>query len=244
MTFAELDGQGAPKAIGVVFSKAALDELPVEPVNRRCAERKPGIAPAKCQHTHEHVLPLPDVVARRRDIPFKWVLLNWQPVGHIPPGIYSVPHFDIHYMMAPIDEIFAIEPGECGPEFVRCDQFATGRKPLPKNYMHPDFTDVEAVVPAMGNHLVDLTGAEVNKQPFTLSWIYGIYDGKVIFYEQMVAREYLLSKPDGCTPIKSPKAVAVAGFYPRSSCVRLNPVSGEYVASMEDFTYRTASAPE
>jgi len=31
----------------------------------------------------------------------------------------------------------------------------------------------------MGNHLLDLTGPEFNKQPFTRTWIYGAYDGKV-----------------------------------------------------------------
>jgi hypothetical protein len=189
-------------------------------------------------------MPLPDAVARRGDIPFKWVLLNWNPSGHIPPGVYDVPHFDVHFEMAPIADVFAIEPGPCGPEFVRCDQFETARKPLPPNYMPPDYRDVEAVVPAMGNHLIDTTGPEFQKQPFTRSWIYGIYDGKVIFYEAMVAHAYLLTKPNGCLPIKAPKAVAVAGYYPSEYCVRHNAAAGEYTVSMEKFGRREASPPE
>jgi len=243
-SYAEFDSRGAPTAIGVALSAAALDGLPAGSDGHHCAERTNEGPASKCQHTFEHVIPLPDAVARRAEIPFKWVLLNWNPAGHIPPGIYDVPHFDVHFVMASIAEIFAIEPGPCGPEFVRCDQFQIAKKPLPPNYLHADYKDVEAVVPAMGNHLIDLTGPEFGKQPFARSWIYGVYDGKVIFYEEMVTRAHLLSKPNACTPIKSPKAVEVSGFYPTISCIRNNPASGEHTVSMEGFVYRDASAPD
>jgi len=243
-SYAEFDSRGAPTAIGVALSAAALDGLPAGSDGHHCAERTNEGPASKCQHTFEHVIPFPDAVARRAEIPFKWVLLNWNPAGHIPPGIYDVPHFDVHFVMASIAEIFAIEPGPCGPEFVRCDQFQIAKKPLPPNYLHADYKDVEAVVPAMGNHLIDLTGPEFGKQPFARSWIYGVYDGKVIFYEEMVTRAHLLSKPNACTPIKSPKAVEVSGFYPTISCIRNNPASGEHTVSMEGFVYRDASAPD
>ncbi len=60
----------------------------------------------------------------------------------------------------------------------------------------------------------------------------------------MVARAYMLTKPDGCLPIKSPRAVAVTGYYPTQYCVRHNATTGEYSVSMEKFTRREASAPE
>jgi hypothetical protein len=246
-SYAETDGAGAPTAIGVAFSATALDGLSMDSDMHRCHGRThEGHVDARthCMQMQEHVIPLPDSVARRADVPFKWVLLNWNPRGHIPPGIYDVPHFDIHFEMAPIADIFAIEPGPCGPERVRCDQFAIAKKPLPANYIHADFKDVDAVVPAMGNHLIDVTGPEFNKQPFTRSFIYGVYDGKVIFYEQMVTRAYMLGNPQGCEPIKSPRAVAESGFYPTVSCVRRDAKSGEVTVSMERFVHRSASAPE
>ncbi len=245
--YAEFDRQGTPTAIGIVWSSSALEGLPGGSDQHRCAGRTKdgGIdANTKCQHTHEYVLPLPDAAARRSDIPFKWVLLNWNPEGHIPPGIYDVAHFDVHFEMGPIADTFAIEPGPCGPEYVRCDQFQVARKPVPPNYLPADYADVEAVVPAMGNHLIDTTGPEFRKQPFARSWIYGAYDGKIIFYEAMVARAYLLGKPDACMPIKAPKAVAAAGFYPTEYCVRHDAKTGEYSVSMEKFARREASAPE
>lgn len=244
-TYAEFERDGRPKAIGVAWSAGAFDGLPDGSDMHHCAapDGATGQQP-KCIPTFEHVLPLPDAVARRADVPFKWVLLNWNPHGHIPPGVYDVPHFDVHFEMVPIAEIFAIESGTCGPEGVRCDQFAIGKKPVPSNYVPADFRDVDAVVPAMGNHLIDLTGPEFAKQPFTHSFIYGVYDGKVIFYEQMVSRAFLLGKPDGCTPIKSPRAVAVSGYYPTLTCQRHDARTGESMASLEHFVHREASAPE
>jgi hypothetical protein len=126
---------------------------------------------------------------------------------------------------------------------MRCDQFATAKKPVPANYIHPDFRDVDGVVPAMGNHLIDLTGPEFHKQPFTRSWIFGAYGGRIIFYEEMVAHRTLLEKPRSCSPIKTPRAVATAGFYPTVSCLRHHAPAGETTVSMERFAFRPASAP-
>jgi hypothetical protein len=246
-TYAEFDAGGAPRALGIAFSAQALDGLPAGGSDRHhCFDRnKDGVVdPAtECLQAYELVLPLPDEVARRADIPFKWVLLNWNPHGHIPPGIYDSPHFDVHFYIDTIADVFAIESGPCGPEFVRCDQFETARKPVPANYMHPDYKDVEAVAPAMGNHLVDLTGPEFNKQPFTRTWIYGTYGGKVTFYEEMVTRAFLLSRPSTCFPIKTPPAVELGGFYPTASCLRHDARTGEYTVSMERFVLRQAAPP-
>ena len=246
-SYAGFDASGGPRAIGIAFSAQALDGLPAGGSDRHhCFDRdKDGVVdPAtECLSQYEVVIPLPDAVARRSDIPFKWVLLNWNPHGHIPPGIYDTPHFDVHFYIDAIANVFAIASGPCGPEFIRCDQFEVARKPLPANYMHPDFKDVEAAVPAMGNHLVDLTGPEFNKQPFTRTWVFGAYDGKVTFYEEMVTRAFLLSKPSICFPIKSPPAVGLRGFYPTASCLRHDARTGEYTVSVEGFAFREAQAP-
>jgi hypothetical protein len=245
-TYAEVDDMGRPLAIGVALSEPSLDGLPAASDMHHCVGRAhDGAAgPAtRCEQTVEHVLALPDAVARRADVPFKWVLLNWNHQGHIPPGIYDRPHFDVHFEMVPVAEVFAIEPGNCGPESVRCDQFAIGKKAVPVDYVHPDFKDVDAVVPAMGNHLIDLTGDEFQQRPFTRSFIYGVYDGRVIFYEQMVTRAFLLSRPDDCAPIKLPRAYAVAGYYPTVTCTRHDRRSGTYSISLEKFVLREARAP-
>jgi hypothetical protein len=80
-------------------------------------------------------------------------------------------------------------------------------------------------------------------EKFKRHWIYGAYDGRVIFYEEMVDRGYMLSKPDACFPIQSPDAVALTGYYPTRSCIRYTPGKDEYTVSMEDFVLRQASPP-
>jgi hypothetical protein len=143
--------------------------------------------------------------------------------------------------MTPIADALAIHAGPCGPELVDCDAFAAAKQPLPTGMMHPAFSDVDAVAPAMGNHLIDLGGPEFNGDRFTRSWIYGVYGGRVTFYEEMVTLAYLETKPDACTEIKSPPTVAVAGFYPTQRCVRYEPGTNSYDVSLEGFVYRAAS---
>jgi hypothetical protein len=241
-SFAELQADGTPRVIGVLLSAEALASLPAELSDgHHCVDRNGDGTierPAECAGSHEFVIPLPDAVSQRDDVPFKWVLLNWNPHGHIPVGIYDVPHFDVHFYMRPIAEIFAIHDGTCGPEFVNCDAFGVAKTPLPPNLMAADYRDVDAVVPAMGNHFIDVSGPEFNNQPFRRSWIYGVYAGRVTFYEEMVTLETLLSKPDDCVAIKSPPAVAVAGWYPTQRCVRFEPDSNAYTVSMEAFVKR------
>jgi len=133
-SYAEFDASGAPKVIGVAFSAGALEALPTAPSDgHRCfdANRNGVIDLAtECAAWHERVLPVPSEASRRADVPFKWALLNWNPHGHMPPDVFDKPHFDVHFYIEPIENIFAIARGPCGPEFVRCDQFALARKPV------------------------------------------------------------------------------------------------------------------
>jgi hypothetical protein len=243
-SFTTWNDTGVPTAVGIRVSAEALASLPTEPSDHHHCVDKNGdgvIAHAtECAETHEYVVPLPEAASQRDDMPFKWVLLNWNLHGHGPPGIYDVPHFDVHFMMAPIADIFAIRAGPCGPELVNCDDFATAKIPLSDGLMHPDFVDVDAVAPAMGNHLIDLSGAEFNGEPFTRSWIFGMYGGRVTFYEEMVSRAYLQTQPDSCQAIKTPPAVEVSGNYPTQWCIRYDAAANDYVISMEQFEYRAA----
>ncbi len=245
-TYARVDESGRPLEIGVSITGDALMSPPTEPTDGlRCFDQNGDgdiEESSECMLSHERVLPLPDAVSRRSDMPFKWVLLHWNLMGHEPHGIYSVPHYDIHYMIEPVERVYAIAAGTCG-EGVRCDAYARAKKPLPEGYMHPDFQDVDAVVAAMGNHLIDLSSHEFHGSPFTRTWIYGVYDGRVTFYEEMVTKEFLLTKPSECFPIKSPPAVGLSGFYPTHSCVRYDAPNDAYTVSLEGFAWREKTAP-
>jgi hypothetical protein len=247
-TYAEINKDGTPDVIGIEYSAAALEGLPsAHSDEHHCFDRDSdaSIDPMmECLATHETVMPLPDAVAASPKMPFKWVMFNWNPAGHIPPGIYDVPHFDVHFYIDSIENVFALKDGPCGPEYIRCDQFERARKPLPANYMPPDYQNVDAVAPAMGNHLIDVTGPEFNGEKWTRNFIFGAYDGEVTFYEEMVTRAYMLTRPDTCHPIKSPPAVGLAGYYPTLSCVRYDTATDTYTVSLEGFEYRESSAPE
>ena len=243
-SYASFDESGSPTAIGIRFSSSALESLPAAMSDgHHCFDRNGNgtiESDAECLMTHERVVPLPSSASTRADIPFKWVLLNWNPMGHVPPGIYDSPHFDIHFMIEPIENIFAIESGGCGPEFVRCDQFERGRAAVPAGYVPADFQNFDAIVPAMGNHLLDVTSPELHGEPFTRTWILGAYDGRITFYEEMITLDYLKSRPDTCFAVKQPEAVEVAGYYPTESCTRYDASGDAYAVSMESFVYREA----
>lgn len=244
VSYASFDPSGTPTAIGISIHARALDTMPAAMSDgHHCFDRNTDGTvdmDTECIATHERVMPLPSSAAARSDIPFKWVLLNWNPMGHVPPGIYDSPHFDIHFMIEPIESIFAIESGSCGPEFVRCDQFEIGRKAVPADYVNADFQNFDAVVPGMGNHLIDTTSPELHGEPFTRTFIFGAYDGRITFYEEMVTSAYLKTRPDTCFAIKEPTAVEVAGFYPTQSCMRYDATGDTYNVSLESFVHRKA----
>ena len=244
-TYAAYTADGTPAAVGVRISSQAMASLPMTMSDaHHCYDRDGNGSieqDAECIMTHERIIPLPSSASARADVPFKWVLFNWNPMGHHPPGIYDAPHFDIHFMIEPIENILAIESGPCGPEFVRCDHFELARKDVPADYLAADYQNFDAIVPAMGNHLIDVTSPELHGTPFTRTWMYGAYDGRITFYEEMVTKAYLESRPDTCFAIKTPKAVEVAGYYPTQSCTRYEEDQDAYTVSMETFVRREAT---
>ncbi|MGH8662238.1 MAG: hypothetical protein ACREUB_10830 [Burkholderiales bacterium] len=56
----------------------------------------------------------------------------------------------------------------------------------------------------MGNHLIDPTSPEFKGKKFTRSWIYGVYGGRVTFYEEMVTsmEGFVLREASAPEPIK------------------------------------------
>jgi hypothetical protein len=92
-SYADLDNAGVPRAIGVVFSADALDALPTALSDgHHCFDaNNDGVVDlaTECSMWHERVLPVPSEASRRLDVPFKWALLNWNPGGHIPPGVFD-----------------------------------------------------------------------------------------------------------------------------------------------------------
>jgi len=81
---AEFDATGTPVALGAVFS-IALEGLPTSGSDQHhCFDLNgDGTVDLDTERvaSYEYVVPSPDRVAHRADIPFEWILLDWNPHG-------------------------------------------------------------------------------------------------------------------------------------------------------------------
>lgn len=244
-TYVAFDAAGLPVELGVLMGGDSLDGLPAEhSTSGRCFDMNGNgrlDGHGECEGDHEYVLALPSAVTDRTDLPIQWVGVNWQVEGHIPPGVYDLPHFDFHFYMTNEESVRAIGVGKCGI-FMDCAHFERATKSVPAKYVDHRHVSVGAAVAMMGNHLIDTTAPEFAKPPnkFTHTWIFGAYDGRITFYEPMITREYFLSRPGTCKAIKQPKAWQIAGYYPTRYCIRYHARANKYTVSLEGLKYREA----
>jgi hypothetical protein len=239
-----------PVSIGMIMTDGVLDGLPQDPPNdgKWCFDKDGNgtVDPAtECTGGYENQLEFAAAFKRNADTPFTYILANWNPHGHIPVGVYNVPHFDVHFYTGTDAERTAIRPGPC-PALVNCDDYELGKRLPAAKYLAPDFIDVDAVEPAMGNHLVDPTGPEFNGQPFTHTWIYGVWDTKITFFEPMVTHEWFAglragTTPDGCFDFKLPTNWQESGWFPTKYCLRHRDNRSDLTISLENFVHRDAS---
>jgi hypothetical protein len=215
-----LNEKGKPSAVGVTFTETALDGLPPEP-------------PAGTVG-YEYMLELPKQADKT---PFDHVVLNWNPHGHIPEGIYTVPHFDVHF--------YTITQTERSKITLKGDDLTKCRKPVPAQYAVPGYILAKgAEEPMMGAHWADLSSPEFHGQPFTRTLIYGSYDGKPAFIEPMVTSAFLASNPDVSDPIKQPAAFAKSAFYPTTFSIRRESARHEVTVAMAGMKWREAGSPK
>lgn len=237
-TYLVLEDGGVPVALGIRMSETALDGLPAKPNDTdRCfdmdGDGKHGSG--ECVGEYETVMLWPEE-ASQANLPFKWMGLGWNAHGHAPPGVYDKPHFDVHFYMVDKEAIDAIRPGTCGI-MVDCEDFERAVVPVPPVNLPAGYADVGAVVPAMGNHLVNTASPELATPPeaFTHTLIYGAYDGRIIFLEPMATREFLAGRPDLCAPIVQPEQWETSGFLPTEYCIRYLPDESALTVSLEGF---------
>lgn len=239
-----------PTAVGWRADADSLDGLPTDPPNAGlwCYDKNgDGTTDrmTECTGGYETQLDLDARFKRSVDSPFEYVLNNWNPMGHMPPHVYDLPHFDVHFYLNDNAERLAIRPGPC-PALVNCEDYELGKNLPDQRYLAPDYADLDAVEPAMGNHLIDTTGPEFNGERFTHTFIYGSWNDEITFYEPMITHEWLSGLRDGtqqsaCYPMKLPDAWQQSGWYPSRYCIRHLDNRDELSVSMEGFVYRQAS---
>lgn len=158
---------------------------------------------------------------------YEHVMLDWNPQGHEPPGLYDTPHFDAHFYMIPETEVAKIQ-----------GQLEMDEEPeaayVPQNYIL-----TPGVVPGMGAHWVDIT--DMNNAPgnFQRNFIYGSHNGDFIFHEPMFTLAYLSTLPAKGTEtvnIPQPAAYQKPGLYPQKCSYSYNSTTKEYTISLHNLS--------
>jgi hypothetical protein len=96
----------------------------------------------------------------------------------------------------------------------------------------------DSAVPRMGAHLANPLAAELHGQPFTKTFIYGSYDGRITFYEPMISKAFLESRASVTEFIKLPARYPKPGYYPTKYSVKYDKAGKEYTVSLEGMTLR------
>src|SRR5690606_13008632 len=152
---------------------------------------------------------------------YRFVGLGWNPGGHEPPGIYDRPHFDFHFYSITEAERAKIVPTE--PDY----EVKSAHEPLAE-LIPAGYVRIPGAVPLMGAHWVDPKTPELNGRPFTETFLYGTWGGRVTFAEPMITAAFLESKPDHREPIAVPERYESEAWYPTEYRVYWDEESREY----------------
>jgi hypothetical protein len=209
-----LDEAGKPVAVGLTFSESALTTAPTEL--------------PKGQEGLEINLPLPKEAAATA---FDHIGFDWNPMGHPPANIYTFPHFDIHFYTISTEEQMRITAQ--GDDVQKC-YLKPEAEYAPAGYILPPDT----AVPRMGAHWIDPQARELNGQPFTRTFLYGNYDGKIIFWEPMITKSFFETRQNLTEYIKLPQKYAKPGYYPTRYSATYDAAKKEYTVSLEGMVLR------
>ncbi len=233
---------GMPVELGVAFSEGALEGLPTTGVGHHG-----GGSPI-----HQYLLGFPN----GNVAPFRFVEVNWNPMGHEPPGVYQdVPHFDFHFYTISREERDQIVPSD--PEYeARANALPTGDyvPPFAMQLGPPGTTPAQVAVPMMGVHWVDVRSPELQGllgkpeayKPFTRTFLYGSWNGRFHFLEPMITRAHMLAKRastdaavrDEVIPISVPARYQTPGYYPTTYRISWDEAAHEYRVALSGLTRR------
>lgn len=205
--------QGKPVALGVEMSEGALEGLPMHDI-------------------FEVYLKMP---GQAHATGIKEISLGWNPMGHEPSGVYSVPHFDFHFYMITMGQIMKIHGGldEGAYEIME-------RGILPPYYV---FGPAPFAVPHMGVHWSDVNSPEFSPAGFSRTFIYGSHEESIIFFEPMVTLSYLMNMEPGTQEVINVPALNIVedpGYYPGTYTIS-HSSSGSYSVALTDMHFRKRS---
>lgn len=215
-SWANISHEDKPLAIGIEFTAGVLQQQHLH-------------EPDVNEHGHEALMPLHQKA--KALMPFDHLTMGFMAAGHPPPGIYSVPHFDFHFYKMPLADRLAI------PAYPLAIQ-AFNNNP-PAGYLPPLYVKSPAGEARMGAHWSDVTSPEFNGQPFTHTFVYGSYDGKVNFLEPMVTLSFLQSGAEVHKAIRQPQYFDPANtYYPTRYNIWKNEDNNRHYLAMNQMVWR------
>lgn len=215
--FVTFDAEGEPTGLGVMLSEKALGGLPVHGSH------------------DEHMLAL-RLPVQAENLFADHVSVDWNPRGHEPEGLFTVPHFDVHFYTVTEAERATWTPAD--PQFDAKLALAPAVQ-----YMPAGFMQLPSGVPMMGAHWIDLSDPTYapGGPAFTEVLLWGSYDGQVAFIEPMITTAFLESRPDFMETVAQPDAVQTTGYYPATYTIRHDAQRNAYVIALQGLTLRMAS---
>jgi hypothetical protein len=214
-TWVELDKEGKPVRTAISINEDALNSVKIGN----------GTGSGHHQHNDDNNIVL-NFHPKANGLPFKHVWLNWNPDGHEPQGVYTKPHFDVHFYLVDVEE------RETFTDTVKLDAS------LPADYVPANHLGVHPMQ-AMGKHYVDLKSPELSGTPFTQTYIYGSYDSRLAFLEPMITLDFLKTTASFERSLPQPAKFQNAGYYPTK--MRITKSKGVVNVILEGFVYQTAS---
>ena len=202
--------EGIPQEIGVALTEGALTNLPDDHMDG-------GIQMPDGHRMFEQILPMPS----HNPTPYKHVLLGWNPGGHEPAGVFDKPHFDFHFYTITNEERMAIDPTDA--------QFEVKANRHPEETHAPgNYIATPGAVPFMGAHWISALAPEIHGEPFVQTFLFGSWDGRMIFAEPMITKAFLDSRPDFTAELPVPARHAEPGYYPSRYRIRWDENAKEY----------------
>ena len=228
-----------PRSLGVTLTERALSGLPGDAGPAQQGSAMLRLMDGGPNHTFEYELKFP---AEAADTAFNHMGFNWNPEGHGPKGIFTVPHFDVHFYMSTPEYRHAImvDLQDADPIHVKTSNLEPPGQFLPPDYhLAPNTAE-----PRMGSHYVDVTSPELKPGNFGNIFLIGAHGGNILFWEPMITKAYFESKPKFTGKLKLPESYPVSGYYPTSYSVVYDSTRQEYDIALDELTFRLSSYPK
>jgi hypothetical protein len=228
-----------PRSLGITLTEPGLAGLPADADPAQPGSAKLRLMDGGANHTFEYEVKFPPEAA---ETAFNHMGFNWNPAGHGPKGIFTVPHFDIHFYMATQEYRHAImvDLQDADPIHLK-----TSNLEPPSQFLPPDYhLAPNTAEPRMGSHYADVTSPELKPGNFRNIFLIGAHGGNILFWEPMITKAYFESKPKFTGKLKLPEAYPVSGYYPTSYSVVYDSARREHNIALDGLTFRLSSYPK